>query len=125
MDKSDEREYSVYIIQHSPHSNYSASIQRDLVMDTAENLTQIGTWALASFAKDRTRIELFLKLTRKNLNALSGFPLSSAFDPGYQKFSRSFTRLEHQYRAGIGDPKVWGHGMLTWGITLTKSVTLI
>lgn len=125
MDIYDQREYTVFIIHHSTHSNYSVSVQRDLVLDTAENLTQIGTWALTNFIKDRPRIELFLKLTRKNLNALSGFPLSSAFDPGYKKFSRSFVRLENEYRAGVEDPKVWGNGMLAWSTTLSQSVKLI
>lgn len=117
--------YSVYIIQQSTHSNYSASTQRDLVLDTAGNLTQIGNWAVASFAKDEERITLFLKLTRKNLNALSGFPFSSAFDPGYKKFTRSFVRLENEFRAGIKDPTDWGNGMIKWGVALTKSINLI
>jgi len=117
--------YSGYIIQQSTHSNYSIAIQRDLVLDTAENLTQIGTWARGSFAKEGQRIELFLRLTRKNLNALLGFPLSTSFNPGFQKFSHSFTRLEKEYRVGITNHSVWANRMLTWGTTLTQSVTLI
>lgn len=117
--------YSGCIIQHTTHSNYSTATQRDLVMDTAENLIQIGNWARASFAKDRTRIELFLKLTRKNLDALSGFPLSPSFNPGFRKFCNSFTRLEKEYSAGIVDHGVWADRMLTWGATLTQNVKLI
>lgn len=117
--------YSGCIIQHSTHSNYSIATERDLVMDTAENLTQIGTWAQKSFVKEQHRIELFLKLTRKNLNALLGFPLSPSFNPEFQKFCSSFTRLEKEYRVGIVNRSAWANGMLTWGTTLTQNVKLI
>lgn len=117
--------YSECIIQHATHGNYSLVNQRDLVLDTAENLTQIGTWARAGFAKEGQRIELFLRLTRKNLNALLGFPLSTSFNPGFQKFNHSFARLEKEYRVGITDHTVWANRMLTWGATLTQSVKLI
>jgi hypothetical protein len=105
--------------------NYSPINQRDLVLDTAENLTQIGTWARGSFVKEGQRIELFLRLTRKNLNALLGFPLSPLFDPSFQKFSHSFTRLEKEYHVGVVDHSVWANRMLTWGTTLTQSVKFI
>jgi hypothetical protein len=95
------------------------------VLDTAENLTQIGTWARCSFVKEGQRIELFLKLTRKNLNALLGFPLSPSFNPCFHKFSNSFTRLEKEYHVGVSDPGVWANRMSTWGTTLTQSVKLI
>ena len=117
--------YSGCIIQHTTHSNYSDATARDLVMDTAENLTQIGTWARDSFVKDQSRIELFLKLTRKNLNALLGFPLSAPFDSGFQKFTHSFGRLEKEYLTGITNHSVWAHRMLTWGTTLTQNAKLI
>ncbi len=117
--------YSVYIIQKSTHSNFSSATQRGLVLDTAENLTQIGSWALGNFAKDQTRIELFLKLTRKNLNALSDFPLLPTFAPGFKKFCNSFARLEKEYTTGIVDRTVWAKGMLKWGTTLTGTSKLI
>jgi hypothetical protein len=94
-------------------------------MDTAENLTQIGTWARDSFIKDQSRIELFLRLTRKNLNALLSFPVSAPFDSGFQKFNHSFGRLEKEYSVGIADHGLWANRMLIWGITLTQSVKLI
>jgi hypothetical protein len=117
--------YSGYIIQNSTHSNYSSATQRDLVMDTAGNLTQIGTWARGSFVKESRRIELFLRLTRKNLNALLGFPISASFDPCFHKFSNSFTRLEKEYHIGIVDHSLWANRILSWGNTLTKSAKLI
>jgi hypothetical protein len=94
-------------------------------MDTADNLTQIGTWARDSFVKDQSRIELFLRLTRKNLNALLGFPVSASFNSGFQKFNHSFGRLEKEYSTGIADHSVWANRMLSWGTALTQSVKLI
>ncbi len=88
-------------------------------------MTQIGSWALGNFAKDQTRIELFLKLTRKNLNALSDFPLVPAFAPEFKKFCDSFAKLEKEYRSGIPDRSVWANGMLKWGTVLTQSVKFI
>ncbi len=115
----------MYIIQNSTHSNFSPATERDLLMDTADNLTQIGLWAQKSFDKEQPRIELFLKLTRKNLNALLGFPVSPSFDSGFQKFNHSFGRLEKEYRAGITNHSAWANRMLRWGTTLTQSVKLI
>ncbi|OGG36006.1 hypothetical protein A2363_00785 [Candidatus Gottesmanbacteria bacterium RIFOXYB1_FULL_47_11] len=117
--------YSEYIIQHTSNSNYSVTNQRDLVLDTAQNLTQIGHWAKCSLAKDEQRIALFLKLTRKNLNALSGFPLSPKFNREFQLFCVSFTALEAEYCAGLTKPAVWASGVLTWASTLTQSASLL
>lgn len=117
--------YSGDIIQNSSHSNYSLLNQRELVLDTAENLTQIGAWARCSFVKEEQRIGLFLKLTRKNLNALLGFPLSASFNPCVHRFSNSFTRLEKEYLVGVADPGVWANRMSTWGTTLTQNIKLI
>lgn len=117
--------YSEHIIQKSTHSNYSIEVERDLVLDTAGNLTQIGLWALGSFKKEKVRIELFLRLTNKNLSALSEFPLSIAFNPTYKKFCRSYVVLEKAYRDGTLDTAVWAHDMRSWGITLTQKVELI
>jgi hypothetical protein len=117
--------YSNGIIPQYTHSNYSVTNQRDLVLDTADNLIQIGNWAQNSFSKDSDRIALFLRLTRKNLNALLGFPLCPSFEPCFHKFSNSFARLEKEYSMGIVDHSIWAHRMLTWGTTLTQSVKLI
>lgn len=125
MDKSSQIVYSGYII-HNPHiSNYSVQNQRDLVLDTAENLTQIGNWSLVGFTKEKGRIELFLKLTRKNLNALLMFPIAPpSFKPSFQKFSESYDKLEQEYKTGVIDHKVWAQGMLTWGNNLYHSAKL-
>jgi len=85
----------------------------------------MGRWAEGSFAKEEARIALFLRLTRKNLNALADFPIVGPFNQKFQKFSHSFARLEKDYQAGVSDPKIWAAVMLTLGATLTQSVKLI
>lgn len=125
LDKTYRIVYSVSIIPQSTISNYSLNNQRDLVLDTAENLTQIGHWTLAGFAKEQKQIELYLKLTRKNLKALETFPLSPTFLTGFKKFCDCYTKLEKEYIAGLTDHKVWANDMLKWGVTLTKDVQLI
>jgi hypothetical protein len=89
-------------------------------MDTVENLTQIGQWTLGCYQKERNRIDLYLSLTRKNLNALLGFPLSPAFGRNFQKFSLSFSKLEEEYRTGKVDRTVWANRILECGNDLTR-----
>ncbi|MEK7119794.1 MAG: hypothetical protein AAB457_04525 [Patescibacteria group bacterium] len=117
--------YYIYIIQKSTISNYSIQNQRDIFLDTAENLTQIGQWTLSSFHKEQRRIELFLTLTRKNLRALNTFPLSPALQRDFKKFCESFDKLEEEYRTGILDRTVWANGFLKWGSTLSQNVHLL
>lgn len=96
-----------------------------MVLDTAGNLTQVGQWATANYAKEQQRIALFLKLIRKNITALSQFPLSPAFSPGFEKFTVAFTKLEDEYQKGLKDPKPWAKEMLRWGTVLTQHVQSI
>ena len=117
--------YSGYIIHHSTNSNYSVKNQLDIVLDTADNLTQIGQWTIGSFHKEQYRIELFLSLTRKNMNALIGFPLSPKFSQDFKKFCTSYEKLEAEFHSGIVDRTAWANGMLKWGISLTRSSELV
>lgn len=117
--------YHRYIIQKSTTSNYSIQNQRDIFLDTAENLTQIGNWTLSSFQKEQHRIELFLALTRKNLKALHTFPLSPALHRDFKKFSESFDKLDAEYRNGIMDRRAWANGFLKWGTALSQNVHLL
>lgn len=117
--------YNTTIIQQSTISNYSVKNQRDLIADTAENLSQIGQWTLESFTKEASRIELFLALTRKNVNALSTFPLSPAFEASFKKFCRSYEKLEQEYRTGLSDQKKWATSMIAWANTLTENLSLV
>ncbi|MEK7141049.1 MAG: hypothetical protein AAB800_00720 [Patescibacteria group bacterium] len=117
--------YNAHIIQQSGISNYSTKNQRDIILDTADNLTQIGEWARDCFHKEQERIELFLTLTRKNLNSLQGFPLSKEFVRDYKKFCSGFEKLEEEYRIGITDRSEWSKGILKWASSLTQSSHLL
>lgn len=117
--------YDTPIIQQSTISNYSVKNQRDLLIDTAENLTQIGEWTLHSFTKEQEQIELYLALTRKNINALSTFPLSPALEASFTKFCKSYEKLEQEYRTGLSDQKKWATEVMTWAVTLTENVSLV
>lgn len=117
--------YTTNINTQSPISSYSSITQRNIVLDTADNLTQIGHWALECFGKEKDRIELFLTLTRKNLDALEGYPLSPSFGPDFNRVRRNFHKLEEEYHAGIVDRTIWGNGMLKWGSTLSRSSEFI
>lgn len=117
--------YDTPIIQQSTTSNYSVKNQRDLLVDTAENLTQIGQWTIHSFTKDQEQIELYLALTRKNINALSTFPLSPALETSFVKFCNRYEKLEAEYRTGLSDPKKWATEVMGWAVTLTENTSLV
>jgi len=120
-----ETVYSAAIITPSTINNYSIKNQRELILDTAGNLTQIGKWTLGGFQAEQKRIELFLKLTRKNLKALLGFPLAPEFESDFRAFNDAFDKLEQEYELGIADHTVWANGMIHWGTSLTRSSKLM
>jgi hypothetical protein len=64
-------------------------------------------------------------LTRKNLNALTTFPLSPAFLTNFQKCCKSFEKLEEEYRTGVSDHKAWADALMKLGATLTQHIPLI
>ena len=94
-------------------------------MDIAGNLTQIGNWALVSFAKDQSRIELFLKLTRRNLDALLSAPVSPGFEPSFRKFCAEHKKREEEYHKGLVDRQAWANHMIAWADRLTKNAMLV
>jgi len=113
------------IIQSSQTTKFFPSNQRDIVLDIAGNLTQIGNWALSSFAKDQSRIELFLKLTRRNLDALLSSPVSPGFEPSFRKFCAEYKKREEEYRTGIVDRQAWANHMIAWADRLTQNAILV
>lgn len=113
--------YSSTIIHHFFNSNQSANNQRDIVLDTAENITQIGKWTRDNFNKEHDRIQLFLVLTRKNLNALREFQLSPSFTREFVHFCNDFDRLEKDYLNGMENRSVWAGVLLKWGTALVQS----
>jgi hypothetical protein len=94
-------------------------------MDTAENLMQLGIWSMKGFPKERRNIELFLRLTRKNLNALHDFPLSEAFAPEFTECCVSFAWMEKAYLTGRADPSAWATTSIRWAKILTQKAELL
>ena len=94
-------------------------------MDTAENLTQVASWTLNRFVPEKDRIELYLRLIRKDINALLSFPLSTSFNPGFSDFCSRYEKMELEYKKGLTDRTVWANKMIKWADLLTKSVNLI
>lgn len=78
-----------------------------------------------NFAKDKPQIDLYLTLTRKNLDALLSSSVPEAFEPMFQKFASKFKKLEDEYHAGVVDQKAWAQWMLTWGTNFTQNASLV
>lgn len=87
-------------------------------MDTAENLTQIGEWTKECFTTEQVRIELFLGLTRKNVNALMTFPLPPTFASEFAKFCAQYELLENEYKSGLSDKNKWAASIMKLADTL-------
>lgn len=90
-----------------------------------ENLRQIGKWSTKVFYKEHEQIGLYMRLTRKNLNALSELPFSDNIAPGYGRFCSTFVRMEHDFRDGITEPIQWAKDFFTWADTLTRYSELL
>lgn len=88
-------------------------------MDTAENLTQIGEWTRTCFTQEQLRIELFLGLTRKNVNALMTFPLPPTFASEFAKFCKSYEKLEEEYKKGTPNRVAWANAITKLADTLS------
>ena len=89
-------------------------------MDIAGNLTQISRWTLKGFHRQQSNIELYLKLTRKNVNALSSRTLGRKFKLTFDNFCHKYDKLEKEYNAGIADHRVWANIMHTLAADLTN-----
>ena len=85
--------YSSLIIQHSDISNYSLNNQRDIVLDTADNLTQIGNWTLTCFKKEKDRIELREIARREKRAVLGKGELPVVLRPQFRQLLLRKTRL--------------------------------
>ena len=95
------------------------------MLDTAENLTQVGQWTLHRFVPEKDHIELYLRLIRKDINALLSFPLSTTFHPVFSDFCTRYEKMEQEYQHGLVDRTVWANKMIQWAAKLTQSVQLI
>ena len=118
-------EYNKHIISQFPPHIQTVKNQRDILLDTAENLKQIGAWSFSEYTRQENRIGLFLRLTRKNVNALSDYSMPQALAMTYDQFCTFFTQIEKQYKAGISDPETWAKPITKWAEILTKSCELL
>lgn len=105
-----------------PHQTPVPYNTQEIVLDIASNLMQIGKWTLKGFRQQQPNIELFLKLTRKNVKALSDRELSSKFRPTFDDFCKEYDKLEDEYKKGITDHQEWANVLHTLANSLnTKS----
>lgn len=94
-------------------------------MDISENLTQISSWILINFSQEQKRIELYLHLTRKDINALSTFPMEPDADTDFKKNCRSFNKLEKEYHDGTTSHKILADWMITLRTNFLKNATFV
>ncbi|HLD24646.1 MAG TPA: hypothetical protein VJB96_01890 [Patescibacteria group bacterium] len=83
-------------------------------------MLQIGRWTLKGFSKQRSNIALYLKLTRKNVDALSDRTLDKSFRTTFDSFCTKYEKLEKEYKDGIADHRIWGGLMKTLAASLTQ-----
>ncbi len=117
--------YSIYINIKSTSSNYSLKNQESILIDTVDNLNQIGKWSRTCFYKETHRISLYLKLTRKNVNALKTFPLPPKFSDHFNSFSDQFDGLEKEFHEGVADQAQWSKLIIQWGTILNEASLLL
>lgn len=91
----------------------------------ADNLRQISSWTMKGFHQQQKNIDLYLKLSRKDLNELQRFPLPKAFLPSFKKLCKAFDELEGEYREGISDHREWATSMQTCAADLVKQSKLV
>lgn len=82
-------------------------------------------WTLKGFNRRNENIRLFLKLTRKNVNALRDREFSKKFQPTFNEFCQTYEKLEKEYERGITNHKGWAHVMHTLAVTLDSNVHLL
>ncbi len=80
---------------------------------------------MKGFHQQQKNIELFLKLSRKDLNELERFPLPTAFHPAFKKLCKTFGELESEYKKGIGDHRKWATNMQACATELIKQSKLV
>lgn len=89
-------------------------------MDIVSNLVQIGRWTLKGFHEQESNIALYLKLTRKNMKALSDRDLNKKFQPTFHAFCKSYEKLETEFEKGITDHRVWAGTITKLAQDLTR-----
>jgi hypothetical protein len=108
----------------STHTPIDPTNSREIIQDIAGNLIQIGNWTLKGFTEQQSNITLFLKLTRKNINALSERNLREKFRPTFHQFCTQYGKLEKEYQDGIVDHQKWAKLLHTLANTLHRQSLL-
>lgn len=116
---SDKRVYTTYI-NTQPHRHFDPQNHQEILVDIVSNLTQISTWTLRGFSKQHDNIDLYLRLTRKNVNALTARTLGTRFRSPFHTFCEEFDKLEREYTKGIVDHRIWAATLKDCAESLTK-----
>lgn len=119
LDFFNKREYT-YPINSKPHPVFDPQNHQEIVLDIVSNLTQISSWTLRGFSKQHTNIDLYLRLTRKNVNALATRTLHTGFRSVFATFCKNYSKLEQEYEKGIMDHKTWAATLKECAENLTK-----
>ncbi len=99
---------------YEPHNN------REIILDITGNLVQIGKWTLKGFSRQRQNIELYLRLTRRNVDELTKRDLGSPIRRPFDAFRSEFDSLERQYADGIADHRIWANSITGIAVTLSR-----
>jgi hypothetical protein len=92
----------------------------------ADNLSQVSSWTLKGyFDQQKKNIELYLRLTRKDLDQLHRFPLPDAFMPAFKAFCETYKELEEEYKSSKIDRTKWAQTLRTCAQNLHKHASLI
>ena len=104
------------------HQGIEPNNTEEIVLDISGNLKQIRKWTLQGFRQQQKNIDLYLRLTRKNVSSLCQRSLSAKFKPEFTDFCKEFTKLETLYEKGITDHKAWAASMHDLAVGLDKAV---
>lgn len=119
LDFLNEKEYNYYI-NPKLHRTFDPQNHQEIVLDIVSNLTQISSWTLRGFSKQRVNIDLYLRLTRKNVNALATRTLNTRFQSIFRTFCKKYDTLEQEYKKGLLDHKTWATTLKECAENLTK-----
>lgn len=106
------------------HQGLDPHNTKEIILDISGNLTQIGKWTLKGFREQKANIELYLRLTRKNVNTLAERELGKKLQPMFDDFCKKYEKLEKDYERGITDHKGWASVMHALAKNLDSSAHL-
>lgn len=116
--------YTIHI-NRRPHQVQEPHNTQEIILDISGNLKQIGKWTLKGFRQQQSNIELYLRLTRKNMNTISERQLGKKFQTTYEDVCMQYEKLEKEYERGIADHKLWANVMHTLAKSLENTAHLV